>query len=1133
MSILRSRWASATLPLLPASLLLLHGLLVWAYISPGASTVFCYAQTLATGYGPALQSGAVWSHGFASVLWVLLLAGAELVGLSAILVAKGAGLALAVATLYLLPRVSARLNGRRGLELVDLLPPLLLALNPTMARHAVGGQETSLTLALLALTLALFVAEERRFTISPRRPRDLWSAIPLCLLLLTRPEAPLWFLTLALWRVLARVTARRVPLTSVVWLALPPVVYLLILVGSYALFADPLSGVLTTRQALLETSPGHPVALALGWASLSVVWNHWGIGLPLAALVLLGAFRSLNYWGRGALLGLCLINLAAVTAAGGDSTGRLLLPSLMVAALLAAEGLRSLLRRLQPTKRPLVGRSPDRSITAMISGALVLGLLASPLLRGLRSVTAPASPDSTMEALLGQIEGVIGELGLEPSQVKVLTTRPGDAALRGFQVVDASGLTDPAIRRYNNNRHTRELQQIIFRERRPDVIIEQGLWNLVHAFGAYPEARRQYVPLTLPGYPGTNLSISRELLLEPEPLADERLSRVLGDHLSLVGVRVEPGRLVLLWTASRKIVGVRRAVVRLGDLLLPITVGTRIYPTNRWRPGEVVRQQLPVPRTLPDQSLPLSINHKGRWCPVIQLDGRLLRLDRKPWLKQLQRRLRDAGQETLAELVPMLTRNPRMQQEPTARQVMGRTQRLVHKKLLVRAARQLQLIQHMTGHDPGVQQLARSLAEAAYQRARVFMRRSSWSAAFDTLQAASVAAPGCPWIVRRREEARQRLPAGSHLVEVLELELARRALVLKPSATGLSRVLYAHLALKQYHQVVAAFRAWHQHSEDHWEHTFLVAEAMYQLGWLDRALDMTDKPPPNLAGAFRCPPEYLIRTSFLHDEMRRKLGQRPRPSPLEQLQKGKGFALGAKSDLLAHCARWRPGSPLTVDLFILQKLPEPLQLELLCGPKRQRLTLSPEEHRLRWISKKFSLPPASYRIRLAVINGPSLDLGMVVVGPESTFGFELPRYASWQRQGTAFGRSPVVGRSFRGRRLLGYVGERFADSFASGFDRNMGLIKSPAFRVRKDFLMMLVAGGDDPALGVDLVVEGRKVAVVKGQRSEVMRAVFLPVARYRGRRARVIIRDHDAKDWGHIAVDEIRQVNGPAPGIAP
>ena len=1109
--------------LLPVGLLLVHGLLVSHYLAPETSTTLSYASTLASGHGPALQPDAVWSLGFSSVLWVLLLTGANLAGLSAIWVAKASGLALAGAALLLLPSVSARLRGQGRASLMDLLPSLLLAMNPDVAHQAVGGLETSLTLLLLTITLWLFVAEELRFDRGARRPGDLWSALPLCLLLLNRPEAPLWFLALAAWRIMARAAARRVRLSTVVWLLVPPAFYCLYLVGSYALFAEPLSGVIMARQGLLETSFGHPLAVKLGWASLPAAVESWGVTLPLVALALLGAARHVNYWARSALLGLAVVNLGAVVASG-DSSGRLLLPTLLAGCLLAAQGVHWVVERLAAVRGTLA------TVTRV---ALALGLLAAPAFCWVESMIAPPAEVESAD-VLSKLEAALDDLGVHPPQLKLLTSRPGLAAMRGFKVVDASGLTDPSIRRYNRLWYSLELQQLMFRERRPDIILEQGLWKVVHAFHDFPEARRLYTHVKLPGHPGVKLAISRALFLEPEPLADERLYLDMGDHLSLIGTRAEPGHLVLLWTAHRKIPEQRTVVIKLGTLLMPVQVGPKLYPTNRWRPGEVVRQRIAVPELVPGRRVAVSINSGGRWRQIPHLDGAVLRLEREQWFKRLSKSLKGSGRQDLQELLPIITRTPAAQTEANVRLVTGRIKQLLGARLLERAVNQLDLIQYAATHDPEVKGLAISLAETAYLQAKKQMRRSSWSSAFATLRAAARADPNCPWIARRLEETRQRLPAGAHFVELLELELAQRALVLAPSlASNLSRVLSAQLVLGRYQEAVAAYHAWSQLREANGEHAFLVAEAMNRIGWLDRATDLTDRPVAAVRHSIRCPPEYLIRTSFMHDEIRRKQGHGPLPSLLERLFKGRGLPLGKRSMLLAHCARWRPGSSFTVDLFILQQLPEALDLELFCGPKRQRITLTPAEHQLLWIRKRFALPPASYNIRLKVVNGTSVNLGTVVVGPESTFGFELPSYASWFRKGTAFGQVPVVGRVRRKRRIFGYVGERFADSHSAGTDAHTGLIKSPAFRIKKEYLMVMVSGGDDPALGASLIVEGKTVATVRGRRSEVLRAVFIPVARYKGRRARVVIRDHDPKHWGHIAVDEIRQLNGPAPGIAP
>ena len=81
--------------------------------------------------------------------------------------------------------------------------------------------------------------------------------------------------------------------------------------------------------------------------------------------------------------------------------------------------------------------------------------------------------------------------------------------------------------------------------------------------------------------------------------------------------------------------------------------------------------------------------------------------------------------------------------------------------------------------------------------------------------------------------------------------------------------------------------------------------------------------------------------------------------------------------------------------------------------------------------------------------------------------------------------------------------------------------------------MVLVAGGDSRRLGVDLLVNERRVRSVRGERREILRPVFMRIGRWRGQWGRVVIRDHHTQPWGHIAVDEIHQMNGPAPGVSP
>lgn len=1131
-----SQLTAALAPLIPAALLLGHGLLVWGYTNVEASTVLCYAVNLANGQGPALQPGAVWSYGFASIPWVLLLAAVEALGLELMLVAKAAGLGLAALAVYLLARVPGCLLGRGELRPLDLLAPLLLALNPSMARQAVGGLETGLTLVLLVWLLRWFVTEERRACAGVARHRagDLRSALPLCLLLLNCPEAPVVWGTLVLYRLLARVTAWRLQLSTAAWLLLPALVYGLLLLGSYLLFAEPLSGVVSAREALSETRLGDPLALRLGWASVARLWQQWGVTAALVGVALVGAVRPINYWARAALAGLAVITVLAVVVTGGDASGRLTLPALLCGAVLAADGLQSLIRRLWPGQ----GNGRLRQLGVL---ALVLGLAAPPALAALRaSDAAPRSSDRGALDQAFKLEQLMGELGWEASQVSLLTSRPGAAARFGFEVVDASGVTDPAILHNNSKRYPLQLQQLILAERRPDVIMEQGPWKVVHGFTSHPEARRRYVRVKLPGHPGVKVAVSRGLLLEPAPLLDPGQRRDLGRGLWLLGWRVEPGRMVLLWTTQRKVRRARRLRLRLGQAFVAeLQIGPAIYPLRRWRPGEVVRQVLPLPNSVPHHSLPLELDAGRGWQTVGRVDGSLLLMDGQKWLRRQQRAYVLSGTQDLLELLPYLTRRPGLQLAQVNHRLLQRTRRLLRQGLLGRAARQLHLARFAMPRADEVHQLGAQLARAAYARAQRRMRRSSWSVAFADLRAAASAQPHSPWIARRLEQARQRLPAGSHLVQALELELAQRALALAPSPSGLTRVLKAHLARQQYHEAMAAYLAWHSIAGKASEQVYLVAQAMGQLGWLKRARDLTDMVlPGRILSSLprRCPPEHQLNTIILNNELQGMLGQLPRQRTVDTYFAGDRPQLRQHTVLLAHCTRWRPGEPLTVDLLLLQRRPEPLSMLLTVGSRRQRLTLPAGAQPLRRIRKRFVLPPATYPIRLDPGHGrPVIDLGRRVVGPQSTFGFELPTWgaSSWRRAGEAFGPGPAVGRSLRGRLLFGYVGERFADSFAAGIDKQVGSITSPAFKIDRDYLMLLVAGGDSPALGVDLWHQGRRLATVRGHRSEVLRAVFLPVARYRGRWVKLRVRDNARGKWGHIAVDEIRLLDGPAKGVAP
>jgi hypothetical protein len=318
-----------------------------------------------------------------------------------------------------------------------------------------------------------------------------------------------------------------------------------------------------------------------------------------------------------------------------------------------------------------------------------------------------------------------------------------------------------------------------------------------------------------------------------------------------------------------------------------------------------------------------------------------------------------------------------------------------------------------------------------------------------------------------------------------------------------------------------------------------MAEAHYRLGRFREALVLLERV---LAGSGQarlsrsCPGWYPIRPLLLLAKTRAVLepGRAPPLGSALDLFDGTPIPLGGKTLLLASCARAKPHGPVEVELYLFKPDAEDLPLQIFYGSLSTRILVDrPTGYPIVRVVTSQLVPPANVPIRLRTREGKTVDLGSVRVGVEATFGFELPSYVSWQTAGRAFGTAPVVGRSLPWRRLFGYVGERYADSFAVGGDGATGTLTSPYFMVDRDYLMLLVAGGDDPGLSVDLEVDGKVVGRAGGRRNEILEPYFLPIAAYRGRWARVVVRDRSKGSWGHIAVDEIRQLDGPAPGIPP
>jgi hypothetical protein len=183
---------------------------------------YTYARNFANGYGFVPNIGGERVEGFSNPLWVFLLAGGQLLGVSPFTSSRALGVVLALGELALAYRLyrDHLLDIARESPLLALLAPAVLASQPGFQMWNHMGLENPLYGFLLSLATWLHLNELRGHRRMP------WSALPLLGLLLTRPEAPLYVACILGHKVLHLVSARRDakqgadPGSALGWLAL-------------------------------------------------------------------------------------------------------------------------------------------------------------------------------------------------------------------------------------------------------------------------------------------------------------------------------------------------------------------------------------------------------------------------------------------------------------------------------------------------------------------------------------------------------------------------------------------------------------------------------------------------------------------------------------------------------------------------------------------------------------------------------------------------------------------------------------------------------------------------------------------------------------------------------------------------
>lgn len=159
-------------------------------------------------------------------------------------------------------------------------------------------------------------------------------------------------------------------------------------------------------------------------------------------------------------------------------------------------------------------------------------------------------------------------------------------------------------------------------------------------------------------------------------------------------------------------------------------------------------------------------------------------------------------------------------------------------------------------------------------------------------------------------------------------------------------------------------------------------------------------------------------------------------------------------------------------------------------------------------------------------NTASLVLDGVWAGPTRAvrgWDFERGDYWGWTVIGEAFGKQPANA-AFEGQQNVdGFQSDFFVNSYWEGSDLPTGVLISWPFPIQGDLLSFRIGGGDDPErIGLEFLVDGRKIAHATGQRDETLRPVVWDVSAFRDREGTIRILDLSSDSWGHILADDIQ-----------
>ncbi len=139
-------------------------------------------------------------------------------------------------------------------------------------------------------------------------------------------------------------------------------------------------------------------------------------------------------------------------------------------------------------------------------------------------------------------------------------------------------------------------------------------------------------------------------------------------------------------------------------------------------------------------------------------------------------------------------------------------------------------------------------------------------------------------------------------------------------------------------------------------------------------------------------------------------------------------------------------------------------------------------------------------------------------------------YGDWVAEGDAFGSRPAQG-SLEGQSDIGgYRGRGFVNTYV-GRDAATGTLTSPPFPITRNYVSLLVGGGNRPQVeGVELLVGEEVVRSATGVNSDLLNWHSWDVRDLRGQTARLRIFDRSTEAFGYTLVDHILLTDTPRRG---